>query len=94
MIDVLANKVSLCLRGQGGHNAGHTIVANGVTYDFHLIPSGLLNPTCVNLIGSGCVFALRFCFGTIDLMSKPRCRSRTIFLQGIREPQSQGFEPR
>jgi adenylosuccinate synthase len=47
--------VSLCLRGQGGHNAGHTIVANGTTYDFHLLPSGLLNPKCTNLIGSGCV---------------------------------------
>ena len=36
-------------------NAGHTIVANGVTYDFHLLPSGLINPECVNLIGSGVV---------------------------------------
>jgi adenylosuccinate synthase len=54
MIDVLSSKVQMCLRGQGGHNAGHTIVADGVTYDFHLLPSGLLNPSCVNLIGSGC----------------------------------------
>ena len=54
LIDVLAQKVQLCLRGQGGHNAGHTIVAEGVTYDFHLLPSGLLNPKCGNLIGSGC----------------------------------------
>ena len=36
-------------------NAGHTIVANGVTYDFHLLPSGLINPNCTNLIGSGVV---------------------------------------
>jgi adenylosuccinate synthase len=55
MIDVLASKVQLCLRGQGGHNAGHTIVADGITYDFHLCPSGLLNPSCLNLVGSGCV---------------------------------------
>jgi adenylosuccinate synthase len=55
MIDVLASKAQLCLRAQGGHNAGHTIVINGVTYDFHLLPSGLLNPECVNLIGSGCM---------------------------------------
>jgi adenylosuccinate synthase len=54
MIDVLASKASLCLRAQGGHNAGHTIVTNGIQYDFHLLPSGLLNPQCVNLIGSGC----------------------------------------
>lgn len=36
-------------------NAGHTIVANGITYDFHLLPSGLINPECSNLIGSGVV---------------------------------------
>lgn len=33
----------------------HTIVANGMTYDFHILPSGLLNPRCTNLVGSGCV---------------------------------------
>jgi adenylosuccinate synthase len=54
MIDVLSSQAQLCLRAQGGHNAGHTIVTNGVTYDFHLIPSGVLNPKCINLIGSGC----------------------------------------
>ncbi|KAL7783480.1 Adenylosuccinate synthetase [Trichoderma afarasin] len=37
---------------QGGHNAGHSIVANGVSYSFHLLPSGLINPNCMNFIGS------------------------------------------
>lgn len=30
-------------------------MANGLTYDFHILPSGLLNPSCINLVGSGCV---------------------------------------
>jgi adenylosuccinate synthase len=55
LVDILANNVNLCCRAQGGNNAGHTIVANGITYDFHILPSGLVNPKCVNLIGSGCV---------------------------------------
>jgi len=55
MIDILASTVQLCVRGQAGHNSGHTVVADGVTYDFHLCPSGLLNPSCINLVGSGCV---------------------------------------
>lgn len=55
MIDVLASKAEFCLRAQGGHNAGHTIVIEGVTYDVHLIPSGVLNPRCINLIGAGCM---------------------------------------
>jgi adenylosuccinate synthase len=93
MIDILANKVSLCLRGQGGHNAGHTIVANGVTYDFHLIPSGLLNPTCVNLIGSGCEFSSDSAWRQ-DSDVEIRRRSRTIFLQRIGKSESQGLESR
>lgn len=47
--------MKLCARAQGGNNAGHTIVANGVTYDFHLLPSGLINPECQNVIGAGVV---------------------------------------
>ncbi|KAE9975236.1 hypothetical protein EG328_003276 [Venturia inaequalis] len=40
----------------GGHNAGHSIKVDGVSYDFHLLPSGLMNPRCMNFIGSGVVF--------------------------------------
>ncbi|TQV98543.1 Adenylosuccinate synthetase [Cordyceps javanica] len=39
-----------------GHNAGHQIVTQGVSYSFHLLPSGLINPNCTNLIGLGVVF--------------------------------------
>ena len=59
LVDILAQNASMCLRAAGGNNAGHTIVANGVTYDFHILPSGLINPSCqVNLIGAGCVVHL------------------------------------
>lgn len=53
--DILAQKADLIIRYQGGCNAGHTVVANGQTYKFHLIPSGILynNATC--FIGSGTV---------------------------------------
>ncbi|RMZ86948.1 hypothetical protein DV736_g5822, partial [Chaetothyriales sp. CBS 134916] len=56
LVDILAASASLVCRAAGGNNAGHTIVANGVTYDFHILPSGLIHPSCqVNLIGTGCV---------------------------------------
>ena len=53
--DLLAQKADLIIRYQGGCNAGHTVVANGNTYKFHLIPSGILyeNTTC--FIGAGAV---------------------------------------
>lgn len=36
---------------QGGNNAGHTVVVNGQEFDFHLLPSGIINPKCKSLIG-------------------------------------------
>jgi adenylosuccinate synthase len=36
-------------------DAGHTIVHDNVTYDFHILPSGLVSPSCINLIGAGTV---------------------------------------
>ena len=55
LVDILSRDVQLCARAQGGHNAGHTVVVDRVSYDFHLLPSGLVNPNCMNLIGSGVV---------------------------------------
>ena len=53
--DLLAQKADFITRFQGGSNAGHTVVAHGKKYAFHLIPSGILyeNKTC--MIGAGCV---------------------------------------
>ncbi len=53
--DLLAQDADLIIRYQGGCNAGHTVVADGKTYKFHLIPSGILykNKTC--FIGAGTV---------------------------------------
>ena len=53
--DLLAQEADFITRFQGGSNAGHTVVANGKKYAFHLIPSGILyeNKTC--MIGAGCV---------------------------------------
>ncbi|RMJ27079.1 hypothetical protein PHISP_02027 [Aspergillus sp. HF37] len=53
--DMLSQQATLCCRAAGGHNAGHTIVHDSVTYDFHILPSGLISPACINLIGAGTV---------------------------------------
>ena len=59
LVDILCASASACCRAAGGNNAGHTIVVNGITYDFHILPSGLINPSCkLNLIGAGCVVHL------------------------------------
>ena len=55
IVDMLAQKYDVVCRSQGGHNAGHTIWVNGVKYALHLMPSGILNPNAVNIIGNGVV---------------------------------------
>jgi adenylosuccinate synthase len=70
LVDVLCSTSQLCARCQGGNNAGHTIVANGITYDFHILPSGLVNPQCVNLIGSGVVVHVPSFFSELASLQK------------------------
>ncbi|KAG7863685.1 hypothetical protein KL919_001000 [Ogataea angusta] len=55
LVDILCDDIEVCARCQGGNNAGHTIVVGDKKYDFHMLPSGLVNPKCVNLVGSGVV---------------------------------------
>ncbi len=55
IVDRLALDYDMVCRSQGGHNAGHTIWVNGVKYALHLIPSGVLNPKAINVIGNGVV---------------------------------------
>lgn len=40
LVDVLCEDIDVCARCAGGNNAGHTIIANGISYDFHILPSG------------------------------------------------------
>lgn len=53
-------------RCQGGNNAGHTVIANGQKYDFHLIPSGLISQRCQNVIGNGVVVSLDALFAELE----------------------------
>lgn len=59
VVDLLAKEYEYIVRCGGGHNAGHTIVHNGVKYALHLIPSGILYTHCKNVIGNGVVINLK-----------------------------------
>lgn len=56
VIDYLAAEANVVVRGQGGNNAGHTVVVGDQKYALHLIPSGILYKDTVNVIGNGVVF--------------------------------------
>ncbi|KAJ8653578.1 adenylosuccinate synthase [Lichtheimia ornata] len=64
--DILCGEADVCARCQGGNNAGHTIVVNDVKYDFHLLPSGLINPSCIAFIGTGVVVHLPAFFDELE----------------------------
>lgn len=69
VIDFLAREADVVIRGQGGNNAGHTVVVGDKKYALHLIPSGILNPDTVNLIGNGVVFDPEGFFNEIDQLN-------------------------
>ena len=56
VIDFLATQADVVVRGQGGNNAGHTLVVDGKKFALRLIPSGILNSNTINVIGNGIVF--------------------------------------
>jgi adenylosuccinate synthase len=55
LVDILAERADLVVRANGGANAGHTVVTDQGTFKFHLIPSGILRPHCMCVIGAGVV---------------------------------------
>lgn len=55
IVDLLSRNADYIVRYQGGSNAGHTVTANGKKYKFHLIPSGILNPKTICMVGPGTV---------------------------------------
>ncbi|RSM06128.1 Adenylosuccinate synthetase [Fusarium ambrosium] len=70
LVDGQCRDAQLCARAAGGSNAGHQIHINGVSYSFHLLPSGLINPKCMNFIGSGVVFHVPTFFSELEELEK------------------------
>src|SRR6201991_3800259 len=56
IVDWLSEQADIVVRFQGGHNAGHTLVINGQTYKLALLPSGVLRPSKLAVVGNGVVF--------------------------------------
>ena len=55
IVDYLAEDADVVVRYQGGDNAGHSVVVDGVRHALRSLPSGIFNPKAVNVIGNGCV---------------------------------------
>jgi adenylosuccinate synthase len=79
VIDMLAERADAIVRFQGGNNAGHTIVRDGETYKLHLMPSGILHPGKLCVIGNGVVIDPRVLTDELDEL-----RRRQIDTRGLR----------
>lgn len=55
IVDYLTEEVDVVVRAQGGNNAGHTVIHDDIKYVLHLVPSGILWPDKLNVIGNGVV---------------------------------------
>ena len=55
IVDWLSEKADVIIRFQGGHNAGHTLVVNNITYKLKLLPSGIVRKNKISIIGNGVV---------------------------------------
>ena len=77
--DLFAEHADMVIRFQGGNNAGHTIVREGTTWKFHLIPSGILYPGRLCAIGNGVVIDPKVLTGELDEL-----RAKGVDLSGLR----------
>src|SRR3954463_4393416 len=71
--DLLGNTgevIDYVVRYNGGNNAGHTVVIGSEKYALHLLPTGILTPTIVPVIGNGVVVDLGVLFAEIDLLTE------------------------
>ena len=79
VIDMLAERADVVVRFQGGNNAGHTIVRGDETYKLHLMPSGILHPGTLCVIGNGVVIDPRVLTDELDEL-----RRRGVDTRGLR----------
>ena len=69
IVDWLSEQADVVVRFQGGHNAGHTLVIDGMTYKLSLLPSGVVRPGKLSVIGNGVVLDPRALIEEIDRLA-------------------------
>ncbi len=80
--DYLARESDLCVRYQGGHNAGHTIVVDGETFGLQLVPSGVLYESTTPVIGNGVVVDPEVLLEELDMLTDRGIDASRLRLSG------------
>jgi adenylosuccinate synthase len=74
IVDILTEDADIVARFSGGANAGHTVVIDDQKFILHLIPTGILHPDKICVIGNGVVVDLKHLFGELDELRKREIR--------------------
>ncbi|MDQ4065363.1 MAG: adenylosuccinate synthetase, partial [Actinomycetota bacterium] len=80
--DLLARDTDVVVRYQGGNNAGHTIVVGGERYALHLVPTGILYPNCIPVIGPGVVVNPQVLLEEMDALGARGIDTGRLILSG------------
>ena len=81
VVDLLTERASAVARFQGGHNAGHTLVIDGITYKLSLLPSGVLRPGKLSIIGNGVVLDLH---ALVEEIERLKAQNVTVTPENLR----------
>jgi adenylosuccinate synthase len=80
--DLVAKEMSLVVRYQGGHNAGHTIVVDGESFALQLVPSGILYDHITAVIGNGVVVDPRVLIAEMDMLERKGVSTAKLRVSG------------
>lgn len=80
IIDVISDRTDLTVRFQGGNNAGHTVVVGKEKFILHLIPSGILNPNSMCIIGPGVVVDPKVLLKEIEVLEAKGVSTANLFI--------------
>ena len=80
--DYLAADAALCVRYQGGHNAGHTIIVDGEVFKLQLVPSGVLYEGVTPVIGNGVVVDPAVLIAELDMLAAKGVDTSRLRLSG------------
>ena len=76
--DLIAGDYDCVVRYQGGNNAGHTIVVGDRKYGLHQVPSGIMYPNCISVIGNGCVVNPEVLLEEIDTFERDGITTKNL----------------
>lgn len=81
MVDLLSENYDIVCRYQGGNNAGHTIIKDGMKVVLNLLPSGILMDNTVNVLGTGMVIDVKHLFNEVKKLREQGIKTRLKILK-------------